>query len=1174
MRPESRTDFAIAIICALPLEADAVEALFDEHYDRLGKYYEKQQGDANAYINGRIGKHNVVLCYMPGMGTRNAASVASNLMVSYTGIELALVVGICGGAPSPPDYQEIFLGDVIISDSVIEYDFGRQYPGGFKRKTGVRDTLGRPIPVIRALLNGLRAAKARDELQTHVLHYLHRLQQEGTRWNHPQTKDVLFKAAYLHKHYMQAHSLRCCCLEGDLPDQICEDALKEHCNDLGCDQTQIVRRREPAEANISVHIGPVASGNTVMKSGQHRDTIARKEEVIGFEMEGAGVWDHVPCLIIKGVCDYADSHKSKAWQAYAAATGASAAKAFLEYWGSAKREDVPKNRHLMIPFERNPCFVGRQDKIHELEELILIPGRAKKIAITGLGGVGKTQVALELAYRMQDRDATCSIFWIPCTSHEAVEQAYMAIAQMVGIQDVKPAEVKERIKAYFSRKEGKWLLIFDNADDMEMWTKGSNNTLPLKDSLPINNQGHIIFTSRNRELAVDLASNRLVHIDELDEKTGVELLEKTLFRKELLNDSPATIALLEQLTFLPLAIIQATAYINKKDITVSYYVMLLKEQEADVVELLSKDFGDDGRYKDMQNPVAKTWLISFYQVQKQDQLAAEYLSFMACFKPRNIPQTFLPPSRSKLQMSDALGLLSAYSFITIQPGYHFITLHRLVHLATRNWMRNREQFPAYISKAADRLSEVFPNNHHTNRQLWREYLPHALSLLSEREICEQQEQYIDCMQKVGSCLYSDGRYNEAEELFVQVMVTWKQVLGPDHPDTLTSMANLASTYRNQGRLKEAEELEVQVIASLKQVLWPEHPSTLTAMVNLASTYRRRGQWKKAEELLEQVIVTRKQVLGPDHPDTLTSMANLASTYQNQGQWKEAEQLFIQVVAKWKQMLGPEHPDTLTSMANLASTYQNQGQWKKAEELEVQVTETQKQVLGAEHPSTLISMANLASTYWKQGRWKEAEALFMQVIATEKQVLGAEHPSTLTSMANLASTYWHQGRQKEAEGLEVQVMETQKQVLGPHHPDTLTSMSNLASTYWNQERWKEAEKLFLQVMETRKQVLGPEHPDTLTSMANLALTWISLSNIQAAFTLMGRCVELRNKVLGSDHPDTKSSSNILRKLETAHQTRQDHSTLPVHTQSPYPIDLDSKPARGTKRRAFMKFFRRR
>ncbi|KAJ5379122.1 hypothetical protein N7509_012241 [Penicillium cosmopolitanum] len=140
MRPKSRNNLATAIICALPLEADAVEALFDEKYDRLGRYYGKQDGDANAYINGRIGKHDVVLCYMPGMRKGSAASVALGLRISYPGIKIALVVGICGGAPSPSKDQEVFLGDVIISDSVIEYDFGRQYPGEFQRTTGIKDS--------------------------------------------------------------------------------------------------------------------------------------------------------------------------------------------------------------------------------------------------------------------------------------------------------------------------------------------------------------------------------------------------------------------------------------------------------------------------------------------------------------------------------------------------------------------------------------------------------------------------------------------------------------------------------------------------------------------------------------------------------------------------------------------------------------------------------------------------------------------------------------------------------------------------------------------------------------------------------------------------------------------------------------------------------------------------
>lgn len=618
----------------------------------------------------------------------------------------------------------------------------------------------------------------------------------------------------------------------------------------------------------------------------------------------------------------------------------------------------------------------------------------------------------------------------------------MAIAQMVGIQDVKPGEVKEHFKTYFSQIDTKWLLIFDNADEMEMWIKGSNNSPPLKDFLPFNNQGHIVFTTRNRKLAVKLASSDVISVHELDEKTGVEFLERSLIQNSLINNHHAVITLLKQLTFLPLAITQAAAYINENGIAVSDYLLLLQEQETDVMELLSKDFGDDGRYKDIQNPVAKTWLVSFSQVQKLDQLAAEYLSLMACVDPRNIPQTFLPQPGSKVKMTDALGLLSAYSFITIQPGNCFITLHRLVYLATRNWMRKEEQFPAYIKKAADRLNKTFPTNEHTNRQLWREYLPHALSLISEREFQEQQEQYIDYMQNVGTCLDSDGRYNEAEKLLVQVMGTWKQVLGPEHPSTLTSMANLASTYRNQGQWRTVEELLVQVINIRKRALGLKHPNTITSMENLLSIYQDQGRWKTAHELAMLVNDIRPRVPDPEDPYTLLRITHDTSTDADQGQWVwqfvTGEELLEQVINIHKRVLGLEHPKTLTSMDSLTSFYRDHGQWKMEEELAVQVLDIRKRQLGLEHPDTLTSMSNLALTYAGQEQWKKAEELEVQAMEMRKQILGSEHPDTLTSMHNLAYTCYSQKNIHDAFLLMGKCVRLRESVLGPSHPGTIKS----------------------------------------------------------------------------------------------------------------------------------------
>lgn len=333
MRPTSRDDFKIAVICALRLEADAIEALFDETYDRLGKYYGKEPGDRNLYINGRIGKHNVVLCYMSEMGKNNAARVASNLRLSYTRIQLALDVGICGGAPFLPNNRQIFLGDVIISDTMVEYNFGRQYPRGFQQDSAVKDTLGRPDQGIRSLLTSLKGSRTESEFQSQMLQHLHILQQSEAKWQHPGIDDILFDASHHHKHHMQTTTTRCLCFEDNWPIAVCRDASEETCDSLGCDKNQITRCRPHAEATLaSVNIGKIASADTVLKSGVHRDHLMNSDHVIGFITDGAALWDIFPCIIVTGVCEYADGHRNKVWQHYAAATAASATKAFLEYW--------------------------------------------------------------------------------------------------------------------------------------------------------------------------------------------------------------------------------------------------------------------------------------------------------------------------------------------------------------------------------------------------------------------------------------------------------------------------------------------------------------------------------------------------------------------------------------------------------------------------------------------------------------------------------------------------------------------------------------------------------------------------------------------------------------------------------------------------------------------------
>lgn len=337
--PQTRRDFKVAIICALPLEAENVQSVFDRCWEDEDKQYGKAEGDQNAYTTGVIGSHSVVLAHMPNMGSTSASAVAAGLRSSFRGIQLVLVVGICGVVPVHEKTQEeIVLGDIIISTAVIQYDFGRQYPNGFQEKKKIEDSLGRASPEIRSVLNMLQTRQNRKRLTKYLalLVQSEDFQREVPAAKYPDAiRDRLYEASYTHQHRSGV----------DICDK-CDNNLEtcsKSCDELGCDEGKlIIRNRHSLPKTIDrallpdnipfIHFGRFGSANTVMKSGVDRDRIAKADEVIAFEMEGAGIWDQYPTVVIKAACDYADSHKHKYWQAYAAATAAACMKAFLKEW--------------------------------------------------------------------------------------------------------------------------------------------------------------------------------------------------------------------------------------------------------------------------------------------------------------------------------------------------------------------------------------------------------------------------------------------------------------------------------------------------------------------------------------------------------------------------------------------------------------------------------------------------------------------------------------------------------------------------------------------------------------------------------------------------------------------------------------------------------------------------
>ncbi|KZF26958.1 FabD/lysophospholipase-like protein [Xylona heveae TC161] len=737
-----------------------------------------------------------------------------------------------------------------------------------------------------------------------------------------------------------------------------------------------------------------------------------------------------------------------------------------------------------IPFECNDGFVGRNAELAEIESKLFIEGGCSKMAVYGLGGIGKTQIVLELAYRTMEKRPDCSIFWLPAISVDAMKKAYLDIGRQLQLPglDEKDADIVALLQQHLSQdSSGQWLLIIDNADDVDMWFASGADTArstPLIKCLPRSSRGSILFTTRTLKAAIKYAPTNTVKIHQMNEDDAKQFLHSEILNKTILQFEEAQAALLHHLAFLPLAIRQATAYINENDTSLSEYLELLEGTEEEILEVLSEDFEDEGRYSETKNPVAVTWLISFEQIRKRDPLAAEYLSFMSCIEPKAIPKTLLPSHLlSKIKVQRALGTLLAYSFVAKRPADELLDLHSLVRLATRNWLKQRGSLGSHMIKAMRHLANVFPSCDECNRAIWRAYLPHAMCILAAKCFSSNDSYQPQLLLSVGRCLLEDGRYNEAERVLQESTDMYSKRLGEEHPSTLISMSALAYIYSRQKKLELAQEIQEQLIDKSSKIFGESHQEALRCKNNLALTYQSQGRLEDAEELLEQVLDKRRKRFGEDHPATLESMFRLASCYWHQRRLKSAQELFERVLDKRRRVLGENHPDTLTSMDNLARTYCRQRHFKDAEELYKQILDKRRKVLGEDHPDTLISMGNLASTYRNQERPKDAEELFEQVLDKRRKALGEDHPNTLTNMRILARSYRNQGRLNDAEELYKHVFDKCRKLLDEDHPLTLTNMQDLAVIYGCRGRDKEALDLMCKCAQASQRTLGADHRDT-------------------------------------------------------------------------------------------------
>ena len=607
---------------------------------------------------------------------------------------------------------------------------------------------------------------------------------------------------------------------------------------------------------------------------------------------------------------------------------------------------------------------------------------------------------------MKNRWPDCSIYWVPALSAESFEQAYGEIARVCSIQINPGEDLKKSVQRYLSGdRAGKWLLIVDNSDDREILFGTPDGSPGIVQYLPENENGLTLFTTRHGEMAQSLAGSDTIDILEMDPEEAEIFLKASLKGVELLQDTTIITELLKELTYLPLAITQAVAYMNSMKLPIKEYLRLLRNRDQNTVALLSREFYDNTRYKNIKNAVAATWLVSFDQIRESDPAAADILCFISFIENKAISKSILPPAQSNEEMTHAIGTLCAYAFIAKHSEGEKYDMHRLVHLATRVWMDKYGIILQWRKRAVAHLEMIFPGDDWSNREIWREYSPHAIELLRNTEAWGSNERCDLCSQ-VGRWLYIDARYGEAIMWLAQAGRWDEEHFAEGHPRRLKSQHVLGGAYVNDGQARKAVRL-LENVVKIEEVLAEDSPSRLASQHELGRAYIDNGQIRKAIQLLENVVRIKGETFTEDHPNVLTSQHVLASALLADGQVTQAVELLEHVVTVQGRLLPEDHPNLLTSQHELASALLTDGQVTQAVELLEHVVTMQEGVLAEDHSDLLISQHELARAYEATSQIDKAKLLIEHVVSVRRESLAEDHPYRLQSEELLSYLYEEQ-----------------------------------------------------------------------------------------------------------------------------------------------------------------------
>ncbi len=654
--------------------------------------------------------------------------------------------------------------------------------------------------------------------------------------------------------------------------------------------------------------------------------------------------------------------------------------------------EKPLGKISNFPHVRNPNFTGRVDLLDRLHEALASGERAaftQTQAITGLGGVGKTQLALEYSYRHADEYQV--VWWVRSEEPATLTADYAGLAGRLDLPEKSFQDQRVTVEAVrcWLEQNGNWLLVFDNAQNFK----------DLEDYLPRTGSGHVIITSRNQSWG---GVAKMLPVDMFTPAESVEFLR----RRTGQDDEDAAKALAEALGNLPLALEQAGAYIQETGISLSAYLKLFQERQK---ELLSR--GKPDAYPDT---VATTWDLSFQKASEEVPASADLLNLCAFLAPDDIPKSLLTDGvehlpeplastvADEMALNDAVAALKRYSLMTIADDS--LSVHRLVQAVARDRLSDKER-KQWAEAAVRLVNDAFPYDSDDVRtwDVCSVLLPHALGAVKhaeELDVAQKETQHI--LNQAGLYLLGRAEFKEAETLYERALPIAENVFGREHNEVASIINNLGAVLKSRGNFIGAKERYEQAIEIGEKVYGPDDPSVAIRVNNLGEVLRNMGDLAGARKSFERALEIDEKVYGPDDPSVAIRVNNLGEVLRNMGDLAGAKSAFERALKIGEKAFGNDHPYVAIYVNNLGLVLQGVGDLAGAKKSYERALEIDEKVYGPDHPNVARDVNNLGSVLEDLGDLAGAKKSYERALEIFRKRLGEDHPKTKTVRKNLES----------------------------------------------------------------------------------------------------------------------------------------------------------------------------